>query len=744
MSAEVQAGRRAFLSVSLTALGGLMLGSRIAFADGGAPAAKSTELGVFLRIEPDGRVVIGARGCEIGQGVKTSLPMLIAEELDVAWTSVVVEQLPHVYEIGPDGPRSRYGAQGAGGSTSIPEAWLELRRAGAAARRMLCEAAADQWKADLASLRTAQGRVLHPDGRSLAYGELVGAAARKSPVAEPELKSPAQFSVIGRPTRVVDAREIVTGQPLYGLDQTLDGMRVAVMLRAPEADASVASLDAAKALAIPGVSGVHRIEGPKSDEPFAANLRAGVAVVARDTWTALKARNALSVEWVSGPWKNESSASLRAQAEQRLADDARVQAVASAGDFAAARKAAARVVSATYEQPFLTHATLEPQNALLDLRGDRALLIAPLQSPSGASRVIHALTGIARENIEIRMTRSGGGFGRRLGNDFVAEAVRIAQAAGEGPIKLIWTREDDTRCDFYRPYGLHRIEALVDDKGGLIGWRHRTAATPKRTRDPGLEQAPDWVACHERDEFPAHLLPNWAHEFVSLDSGLARGWWRAPLPAFIAFPVQAFVDELAQALGKDPLVLRLEMLGEARQLPYQGHGGPTFDTGRMRAVLERAAKEIGWGRKVPKGHGLGIAGHFVFGGYTAHAVEVRVAAGGKPEVLRCVCAADVGRIVNPLGLQAQIMGGTLDGLSTALNLEITLENGRVQQSNFNDYPLLRMADAPDVEVHLIEGSDTPGGAGEMGIASIAPALVNAVFAATGKRIRRLPIGRQLA
>jgi isoquinoline 1-oxidoreductase subunit beta len=739
--------RREFLAVTTTAMGGLLASLTLpqvarAAAPGGA------QLGVFVRIEPDGRVAIGARGCEIGQGVRTSLPMLIAEELDVAWSQVTVEQLAYglVPSDQPPGIAPKYGPQGAGGSTSIPDGWTPLRQAGAGVRWMLVQAAAQEWGVDAASLRTSEGRVLHPDGRSLSYGSLAARAATLAPPKEDlPLKDPKQFRIIGRPARVADARAIVTGAAPYGLDSRMPKALVAVIARCPWFDGDVASVDDAAARRIAGVRNVVRIPAPQPDAVLDRNLAAGVAVVADDLWTALKARDALVVQWKRGPWATDSSEALtrRAHAAVDAGERATGLAVArSDGDFAAARAGAARIVEARYQQPFLAHATLEPPNALIELRADRALLVASLQSPGGASRMINAMTGIPRLAIDIQLPRSGGGFGRRLENDFVAEAVHVAQAV-KAPVKLVWMREDDLTNDFYRPFGVHALAATLDARGAVTGWSHRVVATARAWRS-GMTDAPPWVGCADPDGFPAGCVANYRADFAPVDFGLARGWWRAPLPTFAAFPVQCFVDEVAEAAGRDPLELRLAMLGAPRELDYRDHGGPKLHTGRLANVLRRAASAIGYGRPLPSGRGIGLATHFTFGGYAAHAIEVELPKGGPLRIRRAVVAVDVGQIVNPLGLEAQMIGGTIDGLSTALNLEITVRDGRVEQRNFNDYPLLRMADAPDVEVHMIESTASPAGAGEMGIPTAAPALANAIHAASGRRLRDLPLLRRLA
>jgi isoquinoline 1-oxidoreductase subunit beta len=750
MNARVNLSRRRFLKVAASA-GGLLVGvvgpAAIGMRKVAAATADKTSLeaalGPFVRIDAGGKVVIGARSCEIGQGAKTSLPMLIAEELDVEWSQVSVEQLPYGYYEGANGPANRYGAQGAGGSDNIPSGWKDLRQAGALARYLLVQAAASQWNIDAAKLRTQAGQVIAPDGRKLDYGKLGAAAAQvEVPADLPPTKSAAQFRLIGKPVRTVDAQDIVTGRAKFGIDETAPGALVAVIARCPFLDGGVTSVDDTDARKIPGVKGVFVLPGPAANEPFEGVLAAGVVVLADNTWTALKARKKLRIDWSAGPWINESSARLRDEALRKLAGDGSGGvSVFKSGDFAQARAAAARVIEAGYEVPFLAHATMEPPNALITFNAEadppHATLVASLQNPSGASRAVSSITGIPRKDVEVCMTRAGGGFGRRLKNDFVSEAAMVAVNA-RVPVKLMWTREDDLAHDFFRPFGVHQMAAALDAKGALTGWSHRCAATPRNYRDLGLKDEPIYIGCLEPTDFPAQLIEHVDKTFFPVASGMPRGWWRGPIHTFHAFAVQSFVDEIAHATKQDAVELRLALLKRRAEVPAMDPGDPPMQTARLAAVLQRCAELLGWGH--PHRSGLGIACHYTFGGYAAHGFEVAWEPGKKPVFKRAICVVDVGTPVNPLGIEAQMMGGTIDGLSTALNLQITVKDGKVEQSNFHDYPLLRMADAPKkIEVHIMRSTLPPSGAGEMGIPSVAPALANALFAAGGRRLRRLPL-----
>jgi isoquinoline 1-oxidoreductase subunit beta len=745
MSARIDAGRRRFLGIALTASGALVVGARVAFAQQGDVPLELlgddlTALGPFVQIERDNRVVIGAPACEVGQGAITELPMLIAEELDVDWSQVRVLQLPYGYVDTDKGPSDLYGPQGGDGIDPAAQ-WNALRIAGATARWLLVEAAAREWNVASSTLHAEAGQVVAADGRRLSYGALARSAAGiDAPSTPPPLKSRDAYRIVGKPTRVADARDIALGRTTYGIDAYRAETLVAVMQRAPQLDGALDTLDDSDARRISGVRDVLRIAGPKADEPFAMQLADGVAVLAESTWSALKARAALKITWKPGPWAKESSGALIAKAHDLIDHRDGGDVIRRDGDVAKAGKAATFRVQARYEMPWLAHATMEPPGALIDLTQDSALLIASLQDPDGASAIISTLTGIPRTSIDIQLPRSGGSFGRRLANDFVAEAVLIAKAAGK-PVKLMWTREDDLQHDFYRPLAVHALTATLDRKKKILSWTHDVAAPPRAYRDSGPHRDSDGAI--GADDFPAGLVANLDKTFFALTSGMPRRTHASMPDVAGAFAVQSFVDEIAVATKQDAVALRLELLGEPRQIAYAGRGGPTFDTGRLAEVLRRCAAKIGWGARRDDGHGLGIACHFSLGAYVAHAFEVSVA-GTDLRIHRAVCVADIGRIVNPLGDEAQLMGATVDAISSAMNLAITVRDGQVQQKNFNDYPLLRLAQSPpSVEVEIVESTAAPSGSYEVALPSAAPALANAIHAATTVRVRKLPMMAEL-
>jgi len=731
--------RRQLLVAGAGAAGSLIVGlPAFAWEDEG-----ERMLGYFIRIDADGSVVIGSKEPEIGQGLRTAIPMLVAEELDVPWDRIRVEQMPLGIVKTADGFAWKYGGgQGVGGSTGLTSNWDLMRQVGADARRLLIRAAADRLGVDESQCDTRGGVVVCSAlGAEIPYGELVVAAAALPTPQEPTpLKDADDFGIIGTRRNTIDCLDIVTGKTQYGIDTVQPDMRYAVIARAPVLNAQVRSFDDSDARSIDGVLDVFEIEGPAPGEPYLI-LASGVAVVATSTWAALRGREALRIEWEDSASAGDSSERFWRENEAMLEGDGQV--VLDDGDFDTAMAQASTTVQRRYRVPFVSHAPLEPQNCYARVTADSCHIIAPTQMPSGASRAAAAVTGLPRENISVEMTRVGGGFGRRLTNDYVAEAAMISKHTG-WPIKLVWTREDDMKNDFYRPAGLHEMHAGIDEDGRVTAWAQRLASASKYYRRPNMPDENLYSAELYIDDFPRRLVGNLRMEYFHNRIGLPRGSWRAPAHTANAFVVQSFIDEIAHGTGQDPLQLRLDLLGEPRELEYSGHGGPTFNPGRLTRLLQFVAERIGYGRELPAGSGIGLATHFTFGGYAAHAMEVTVA-GGKLSIDRIVAAIDCGLAVHPNAVEAQLEGGTIDGLSTALGLEITVRDGKVEQGNFEDYPLARIAMVPSrFETHILDYDNVPTGVGEIGIPSAAPALTNAIFAATGNRVRRLPIGDQLA
>ncbi len=734
MIATSRLNRRQFLRASALVGGGFLLAAYLDPLTGDvalAEPAADFEPNAFIRISPDGQVTIVAQNPEIGQGVKTMLPMIIADELDVDWKAVRIEQgsLDTVH----------FTNQYAGGSTATPNHWMGMRRVGAAARAMLVAAAAQTWNVPEAECETALGAVRHrPSGRRLTYGELTARAATL-PVPDLQsvkLKNPGAFTIIGTRVPGVDNHAIVTGKPLYGIDFTLPGMLYAVFEKCPVFGGKVASANLDDVRSQPGVRHAFVVEGGSA----LTGLLGGVAIVADTWWAAQSARGKLRVTWTEGPTAQQSSASFAEQAA-RLAAQPAQRTLSRTGDVAQALKEAARVVEAQYFYPFLAHAPMEPQNCTARFQDGRMEIWAPTQTPQAGRALVARTLGLDESAITVHLLRAGGGFGRRLNNDYMVEAAWIAKEIG-APVKLLWTREDDIRHDFYRPAGWHYFQGGVDAAGRLLAWRDHFVSFGE-----GERFAPS--AGISSTEFPARFVPHFALEASVMPLGVPTGALRAPGSNGIAFAVQSFLDELAHAAGKDPVAFRLEVLAQEQPAPERATGGPpgsqapAFNAARMRGVLELVAEKSQWGkRSLPKGTGLGVAFHFSHRGYFAEVVQATVSRQGQVTVDQVWVAADIGsQIINPSNAENQVQGAVLDGLAEALGQEITIERGRTVQSNFHNFPLLRMPQAPPVEVHFRTTEFPPTGLGEPALPPVIPALCNAIFAATGKRVRSLPLAR---
>lgn len=724
--------RRAFLKTGAGAGTALVIGFYLparALAEEAAEQEKqlANPFNAWVRVSKDNRVTLILAKSEMGQGVMTALPMILAEELCVDWKSVTVEQAPtnpHIYE------------HGTGGSSSVPESWLPLRRAGAAARQMLLTAAAQRWNVNEATCKAENGAVIHGARKKIfTYGELAEEAA-KLPVPDFKkvpLKNSNDFTIVGRDTRRFEARSKVNGTAGFGIDARTPGMLYAVVARCPVFGGKAASYDAAKAKAAPGVRDVVAIEAI-GEGAFSAG---GVAVVAENSWAAMEGRKALAIKWEEGAAAEESSESLRRQCLENAGKPGK--AVRNEGDAGAALEAAGkRAVKADYQVPFAAHACMEPMNCTVHVRDAGAEAWVPTQAPQWARDAIANIAGLKPESVTVHTTLMGGGFGRRYQADFVAEAAQISKATGQ-PVQVLWTREDDLQHCFYRPFSFHRMAGAVDEQGNLAAWKHFQTSTSIAAmwEKSGAERP-------EQSEFGmAAFLPyraaNYRVEYALAKSSVPRAWWRSVENSGCGFVVESFVDELAAAAKADPLEFRLRLLGEDRKIPdFISPTGDPVDTARLKAVLKLAAEKAMWGKPAAKGMGLGIAGYFSFNSYAAMVVEAGIKQ-GEIRVARVVAAVDVGRAINPQGVRAQVESAVIYGLTAALKDAITIRQGRVEQSNFHDYEMLRMPEAPRVQVHVAESTEKPTGIGEPAVPVLAPALCNALFAATGKRARTLPL-----
>ena len=734
--------RRDFLRVSSLAGGGILLGTFLDFdgptllgaaeLNGATAGALSGTLAgefmpnAFIRIAADGAITIMAKNPEVGQGVRTMLPMLIAEELDVPWESVTIEQAMS--------NEAAYGRQVAGGSTATPTNWEPLRRAGAAGRQMLVAAAAETWGVPAAECTTGGGAVHHHASRRMAkYGALAAKAATLTAPAlnTVPLKDPKDFKIIGKFTAGVDNRKIVTGQPLFGIDISVPGMLHAVFEKAPVFGAKVASANIDDIKKLPGVKQAFIVDGTAN----LAGLMPGVAILAETWWHARSARRRLRVTWAEHPTAQQSSAAFASKAAELMASAPQTVARKD-GDVTAAFGTSAKTVEATYEYPFLAHAPMEPQNCTARFADGKMEIWAPTQNPQSGRQLVATTMGIAEADIAIHIVRGGGGFGRRLNNDYMIEAAWIARQAGV-PVKLTWSREDDMQHDFYRPAGFHKLKGGVDAQGKVVAWENHFV-----TFGEGTRFAP--AAAIGGTEFPIGFVPNLTFGVSTMPLGVPTGFLRAPTSNAIAFVYQSFIDELALAAGKDPVQFRLDLLAQAATIaPAPGAPPVAVNAERMRGVLQLVAEKSGWGtRRLPKGTGLGVGMHYSHRGYFAEVVEATVSNTGEVKVVKVWVAGDVGsQIINPSGAMQQVQGSVLDGLAEAFKQEITIEGGKAVQSNFDDFELMRITEAPPVEVFFRTTEFPPTGMGEPALPPVIPALTNAIFAATGKRVRSLPLTR---
>ena len=698
--------RREFVAAGVAAGAGLVVGFYLPHRSQSGQNVFSPN--AYLRITPDNKVTIVVARSEMGQGVRTALPMILAEELEADWKQIEIEQA---------GASTLFGDQSTGGSASIHTTWDPMRKAGAAAREMLISAAALTWGVPRSGCTAENSTIKHAvSNRRLTYGELVEKASTLPIPTDVTLKQSKDYKIVGQRLPRLDSPAKVKGEATFGIDFRLPGMKFAVLSRCPTIGGKLTGFDDKESKKISGVSYVGNI----SDS--------AVAVVADSVWGAMEGRRTLNVSWDDGPNKDLNTAAVRESLKQ--AASKKGASLYSAGDAA---KASGRRISAEYELPFMAHAPMEPGNCTAYFQGTKCELWAPTQVPQDCRDSAATAIGLDPDQVKVNVTLMGGGFGRRLEHDYAVEAALVSKAIG-GPVKVIWTREEDMRCSTYRPASLHQLSAAFDGSGFPLALTHRIVA-PSIAGQKG-QPTPNNVDPDLPDEAgPVYPVPNYSIEYVMAQTPVPLGWMRSVYALQAAFALESFIDELAAAAGKDPLQYRLHLLAKDQDLQYFGN---TWHTARMRGVLLLAAERAGWDKPLPAGRHRGVACFGCFGSYMAEVVEITME-NDQPRVHRVVAVVDCGQIVNPSILEQQIQGGIVYGLSNALRAKITIEKGRVVQSNFDDYAPLRMEETPLVEVYSVPSAEAPTGIGEPSVPPLAPALCNAIFAATKKRIRALPI-----
>jgi isoquinoline 1-oxidoreductase beta subunit len=737
-----QVTRREFLKTGAAGSAGLVIGFHLGFH----MSAKAAEAGgkdfapnAYIEIKPNGEIHLWIARSEMGQGPRTSLAMILAEELDADWARVKIEQADL---------DAKFGDQTTGGSLSIRTSWDPLRQAGATARAMLITAAANTWNVPASECVTRESAVVHPRTKHrLGYGALAAKAAALPVPKDAPLKKPAEYRIVGTKKKRVDGPHIVTGEALYGIDTKVPGMLYAAVARPAVFGARVKKFDASRAEALPGVRKVVEVpvvelpplfgEERKDNSGHQHYLWGGVAVVADSTWQAMEGRRALTVEWEGGG--EETTEKQRATCAELVKGHGKE--LRKIGDPEAAFASAAKKVEAEYELPFLAHATMEPMNCTAVVRDGKCEVWAPAQNPGGMATALSKALGLPASAITIHVTLLGGGFGRRLNVDYGVEAALISRAVG-APVKVQWAREDDMQHDYYRPMSHHRLRAGLDAKNNVTSWLHHIAAPTTDGVYVGGD-LPDMGGTELAGVgLPNGTVPNYLVEQSFLHTMVPRGYWRSVDISWNHFAVQSFMDEVAAATGKDPLELRRQLIATKQAAVGKSEEERPVNLARLRRVMDLAAEKSGWGKPLPAGRGRGIASLYGWGTYIVYVAEVTVGKDGSVHVDRVTCAVDCGQVVNPDMVAAQIEGGIIFGLTAALYGEITFAGGATKQSNFDNYLMLRISEAPQVEVHIVPSHEAPGGCGEPPVPSIAPALANAIFAATGKRLRRLPFQTQ--